>query len=372
MLEALQEIRGNQRVTTDNPEGAYEALEKYGVDLVALARQGKLDPVIGRDARDPQRDPHPVAQDQEQPGADRRAGRGQDGHRRGPGAPHRARRRAGGAEGPDDLRAGYDGADGRRQVPRRVRGAAQGRADGDQGRRRARDPLFIDEVHTIVGAGKTEGSSDAGNMLKPMLARGELHCIGATTLDEYRKHVEKDAALERRFQPVMVDAPIVEDTISILRGLKERFEVHHGVRIQDAALVAVGGAVGSLHQRPVPAGQGHRPDGRGLRVDPHGDRLHAGRAGRDHPQGHAPGDRGNGAEEGEGQGQQGAACRRCARSWPMLKAEADAMRAQWEAEKKAIEEVRELCASSWSRRGTRARKRSARTIWSAWPSCGTA
>ena len=122
---------------------------------------------------------------------------------------------------------------------------------------------------------------DAGNMLKPMLARGELHCIGATTLDEYRKYIEKDAALERRFQPVLVDEPTVEDTISILRGLKERFEVHHGVRSQDAALVAARRAVRPLHHRPVPARQGHRPDGRGRGHDPHGDRLHAGGAGRD-------------------------------------------------------------------------------------------
>ena len=123
------------------------------------------------------------------------------------------------------------------KYPRRVRRAAQGRAQGSA-RVRGEIILFIDELHTVVGAGKAEGSMDAGNLLKPMLARGELHCIGATTLDEYRKHIEKDAALERRFQPVLVDQPTVEDTISILRGLKERYEVHHGVRIKDAALVA--------------------------------------------------------------------------------------------------------------------------------------
>ena len=121
--------------------------------------------------------------------------------------------------------------------------------------------LFIDELHTIVGAGKAEGSMDAGNMLKPMLARGELHCIGATTLDEYRKYIEKDAALERRFQPVLVDQPTVEDTISILRGLKERFEVHHGVKIQDSRPGGRRDAFQPLHHRPVPAGQGHRPGG---------------------------------------------------------------------------------------------------------------
>ena len=139
--------------------------------------------------------------------------------------------------------------------------------------------LFIDELHTIVGAGKTEGSMDAGNLLKPMLARGELHCIGATTLDEYRKYIVKDAALERRFQPVMVEEPTVEDTISILRGLKERYEVFHGVKIQDQALIAAAVLSNPLHHRPFPAGQGHRPGGRGLRPGAHGDGLHARRAG---------------------------------------------------------------------------------------------
>ena len=141
--------------------------------------------------------------------------------------------------------------------------------------------LFIDELHTIVGAGKTEGSMDAGNLLKPMLARGELHCIGATTLNEYRQYIEKDPALERRFQPVMVDEPTVEDTIAILRGLKERYEVYHGVKIQDQRPHRRRHPVQPVHYRPVPARQGHRPGGRGLRHDPHRDRLHAHRAGRD-------------------------------------------------------------------------------------------
>ena len=140
--------------------------------------------------------------------------------------------------------------------------------------------LFIDELHTVVGAGKAEGAMDAGNLLKPMLARGELHCIGATTLDEYRKHIEKDAALERRFQTVLVDQPTVEDTISILRGLRERYELHHGVRIKDSAHRGGGGAEPALHFRPVPAGQGHRPDGRSGGQAAHGNRLDAGGAGR--------------------------------------------------------------------------------------------
>jgi ATP-dependent Clp protease ATP-binding subunit ClpB len=135
--------------------------------------------------------------------------------------------------------------------------------------------LFIDELHTVVGAGAAEGAMDASNLLKPMLARGELHTIGATTLDEYRKHIEKDAALERRFQPVLVDQPTVEDTISILRGLRERYEVHHGVRITDSRPRGGGGALEPLHHRALPARQGDRPRGRGRQPAPHGDRLDA-------------------------------------------------------------------------------------------------
>ena len=166
--------------------------------------------------------------------------------------------------------------------------------------------LFIDELHTIVGAGKAEGAMDAGNMLKPMLARGELHCIGATTLDEYRKHIEKDAALERRFQPVLVDEPTVEDTISILRGLRERFEVHHGVQIQDAALVA---AATLSHRyitdRFLPDKAIDLVDEACAMLRTEIDSMPAG-ARRDHAPGHAARDRGGGAEEGEGRGQQGA------------------------------------------------------------------
>ena len=154
---------------------------------------------------------------------------------------------------------------GRRQVPRRVRGAPEGRAQGGRPTR-AGSILFIDEMHTMVGAGKAEGAMDAGNMLKPALARGELHCIGATTLDEYRKHVEKDAALERRFQKVLVGEPSVEATIAILRGLQEKYEVHHGVEITDPAIVAAADAQPPLHHRPLPARQGDRPDRRGARA----------------------------------------------------------------------------------------------------------
>jgi ATP-dependent Clp protease ATP-binding subunit ClpB len=236
-LHELTAVRGNQRVTSATPEGAYEALQKYGADLVELARQGKLDPVIGRDmeiravvrilSRKTKNNPVLIGE----PGVGKTAIVEGLAHRivRGD-VPEGLKDRTIFAL---DMTALMAGAKYRGEFEERLKAvlteikAAEGRII-----------LFIDELHNIVGAGRTEGSTDAGNMLKPMLARGELHCIGATTLDEYRKYLEKDKALERRFQPVMVDAPAVEDTISILRGLKERFEVHHGVRITDSALVA--------------------------------------------------------------------------------------------------------------------------------------
>ena len=162
--------------------------------------------------------------------------------------------------------------------------------------------LFIDELHTLVGAGKAEGAMDASNMLKPALARGELHCVGATTLDEYRKHIEKDAALARRFQPVFVSEPTVEDTISILRGIKEKYEVHHGVRITDGAIVAAATLSQPLHHRPLPARQGDRPDGRGGGPAAHAGRLQARGARRARPAHHAAEDRARGAAEGERSG----------------------------------------------------------------------
>jgi len=236
LLQTLTAIRGHQRVTSADPESTYEALQKYGRDLVEEARSGKLDPVIGRDSeirrvirilsRKTKNNPVLIGD----PGVGKTAIV--------EGLAHRIVRQ----DVPEglkdktifslDMGSLVAGAKYRGEFEERLKAVLQEVKESD-----GKILLFIDELHTIVGAGKTEGSMDAGNMLKPMLARGELHCIGATTLDEYRKYIEKDKALERRFQPVVVGEPSVEDTISILRGLKERYEVHHGVKIQDGALV---------------------------------------------------------------------------------------------------------------------------------------
>ena len=237
IMKAFKEVRGNQKVTTDNPEATYQALEKYGIDLVAQARKGKLDPVIGRDdeirrtirilSRKTKNNPVLIGE----PGVGKTAIV--------EGLAQRILR----GDVPEglkdrsvfslDMGALVAGAKYRGEFEERLKAVLKEIKQSE-----GRVILFIDELHVIVGAGKSEGAMDAGNLLKPMLARGELHCIGATTLDEYRKYIEKDAALERRFQPVTVDQPSVEDAISILRGLKERFELHHGVRIQDNALVS--------------------------------------------------------------------------------------------------------------------------------------
>ena len=306
ILQAMASVRGSQRVTSQNPESTYQALERYGRDLTELARKGKLDPVIGRDeeirrviqvlSRRTKNNPVLIGE----PGVGKTAvveGLAQRIVRQD--VPEGLKNKKIVAL---DMGALVAGAKYRGEFEERLKAVLKEVADAA-----GQIILFIDELHTVVGAGAAEGSMDASNMLKPMLARGELHTVGATTLDEYRKYIEKDAALERRFQPVTVSEPSVEDTISILRGLRERYEIHHGVNFKDSALVAA--AVLShryITDRFLPD-KAIDLDRRGGVAPAHGDRLDAGRARRGRAPHHAARDRARGAQEGDRQGVEGAA-----------------------------------------------------------------
>ena len=280
VLGALRELRGSQHVTDQDPEGKYQVLERYCRDLTELARQEKLDPVIGRDdeirrimqvlARRTKNNPVLIGD----PGVGKTA------------IVEGLARRIVAGDVPDSLRdkrvltldlgALVAGAKFRGEFEERLKAVINEIVAAD-----GQIILFVDELHTLVGAGAAEGAMDASNLLKPALARGELRTIGATTLDEYRQHIEKDAALERRFQPVLTDEPSVEDTIAILRGLKERYEVHHGRAHQGRGDHRRRGALRSLHHLPLPARQGDRPDRRGRQPAQDGDREPAHRAGPD-------------------------------------------------------------------------------------------
>ncbi len=341
LLKALKEVRGSTRITDPNPEDKYQALKRYTRDLTDLARRGKIDPVIGRDeeirrviqvlSRRTKNNPVLIGE----PGVGKTA------------IVEGLARRIHMGDVPEglknkrvvslDLGAMIAGAKYRGEFEDRLKAVLK-EIEEAQGT----IVLFIDELHTLVGAGAAEGAMDASNMLKPALARGELRAIGATTLSEYQKHIEKDAALERRFQPVYVEEPTVEDTIAILRGLQERYEIHHGVRITDGALVAAARALPPLHLRPVPAGQGDRPDRRGRRAPAHPDRLGAGRDRRRGPPDRQPRDREARSPEGENPGGEGPA--RGPREGALRGAarRPRGLRAKWTAEKERIQKIGQI------------------------------
>jgi ATP-dependent Clp protease ATP-binding subunit ClpB len=316
-------------------EDRYDALKKFARDLTEAARDGKLDPVIGRDEEIRRTIQMLARRTKNNPRADRRAGRRQDRDRRGSGAAHCQRRRARRLKDRTlmalDMGSLIAGAKYRGEFEERLKGvldevkAAEGEII-----------LFIDEMHTLIGAGKSEGAMDASNLLKPALARGELHCIGATTLDEYRKHVEKDPALQRRFQPVFVGEPTVEDTISILRGLKEKYELHHGVSITDGAIVAAA----TLSHRYITdrflpdkaidlMDEAASPPAHGGGIEARGDR-------EPRPPHHPAEDRARGAEEGEAMRPRRTGSRRSSADLGHLEQQSAELTARWQAEKEKI------------------------------------